>query len=485
MQPPKLYRYDRLAADDNVVYIAPADAAPQGCCTPDEWAYATRVLEGDTKVATLNDYRRHRFVVKATAGGGVAKRLQEMRLAGVELWQRIAAERVDDIRLANLSADAGLAQALVEGLMLKAYAFDRYKSEPKSRPDLRIGLSDNEMPEADAARLACEIDAVYAARDLVNEPANILNATRFAAEMETMSRAAGVACEVLGRAQIEAQRMGGLLAVNAGSTCPPTFTIMEHKPADAVNKRPVVLVGKGIVYDSGGLSLKPTEHCMDEMKSDMAGGATVASVVALAARLRLPLHVVALVPATDNRLGADSYAPSDIIRMRGGQTVEVVNSDAEGRLILADALSYAQQYDPLLTVDVATLTGAAIRAVGDNACAVMGNAPDDLFGMLLEAGDRVHERAARLPFWDDYDEELKSEVADLKNCGSGLGGAITAGKFLEKFAPKPFMHIDIAGPAFYTKKRGYYAAGGTGFGVRLLAEFLNKFTQTLLHTESK
>jgi leucyl aminopeptidase len=260
--------------------------------------------------------------------------------------------------------------------------------------------------------------------------------------------------------------------VNKGSVDPPTFSVMEWKPRDAVNKRPVVLVGKGVVYDTGGLSLKPTPNSMDQMKCDMAGAAAVACAMAVIARRQLPVHVVAIVPATDNRPGGNAYAPGDVVRMHSGITVEVMNTDAEGRMILADALSYAERFKPELVITIATLTGAAMRAIGTYGSAVMGTASDAEFEALQQAGEQVYERLARLPFWDEYDDEIKSEVADIKNLGSDLAGAQTAGKFLARFTTHPYIHVDIAGPAFLSRKDSYRSKGGTGVGVRLFYEFI-------------
>ena len=319
------------------------------------------------------------------------------------------------------------------------------------------------------------ITSVYKARDLVNEPASYLTATKLAEEAEQIGKEVGLKVNVFCKEEIQQMGMGGILAVNQGSTEPPTLTSMEWNPTNAVNKKPIVLIGKGVVYDSGGLSLKPTENSMDEMKCDMAGAATVINTIGMLAHMNTPLHVIALIPATDNRLSANSYAPSDVITMHNKKTVEVMNTDAEGRLILADALSYATQFDPELTITVATLTGSAVRAIGENAAVIMGNASQHLFQQLIESGNKTHERVVQFPFWDDYADELKSEVADMKNIGSNLAGSITAGKFLEKFAPKNFIHIDIAGTAFYTKPRNYYTTGATGYGVRLLVEFLKNY----------
>jgi len=235
-----------------------------------------------------------------------------------------------------------------------------------------------------------------------------------------------------------------------------------------------VFVGKGVVYDTGGLSLKPTSS-MDTMKCDMSGAAAVASALYAIALAKLPVYTIALVPATDNRPDGNAYVPGDIITMMDGTTVEVLNTDAEGRLILADALTYAKKYDPILVIDMATLTGAAEAALGNIGIAGMHNEVGKYFPQLVKSGFSVNERIAEFPFWDDYEEMLKSEIADLKNIGGKFAGAITAGKFLQHFTGYPWIHLDIAGPAFLDKRDSYRTIGGTGVGVRLLFDFVKKF----------
>lgn len=316
--------------------------------------------------------------------------------------------------------------------------------------------------------------ATIVARNLVNEPVITLTAVELANRCEALGKAFGFSVEVFNKAKIKALKMGGLLAVNSGSIDPPTFTIMEWKPANATNKKPVVLVGKGVVYDTGGLSLKPTANSMDMMKCDMAGSAAVIGAMVGAASLELPVHVIGLVPATDNRPGQLAYTPGDVIRMFDGTTVEVLNTDAEGRMILADALAYAKKYDPEICIDLATLTGAQVVAIGDHGSAIMGSATKAQKAALTRAGERVYERVVELPLWEEYREQLKSDIADLKNIGGSAAGCITAGKFLEHFTDYPWIHIDIAGPAFLGSSDAYRPKNGTGVGVRLLIEFLSK-----------
>jgi leucyl aminopeptidase len=278
-------------------------------------------------------------------------------------------------------------------------------------------------------------------------PLNKLNAEQLAEQILAAGEEAGYHTEILDLAKIQALRMGGLLAVNLGSPEPPTFSILEHKPANAQNDKPYVLIGKGVVFDTGGLSLKPTPGSMDMMKCDMAGGAAVAGVLYALAKNQVPLHVIGLVPATDNRPGGLAYVPGDVITMHSGLTVEVKNTDAEGRMLLADALHFAKKYHPLLVIDLATLTGAAVRALGTEALALMGTAGEETTAQLLQAGHAVHERAVEFPLWDDYAEHIKSDIADISNLGK-------------------------AEAAYLTAPDSYRGKGGTGVGVRLVYQFL-------------
>lgn len=367
--------------------------------------------------------------------------------------------------------------ATAEGLSLASYRFTKYFTDPEKRKTKlnAIFISSNEVAPKEIEERNVVINAVKKVRDWVNEPACYLNATQFAEEMAAFAREAGASVEVMNRKKIEALKMGGLLAVNEGSEEQPTFTVMEWKPAEAINEQPVVLVGKGVTFDTGGSNLKPDPY-MDEMKQDMAGAATVAAAICTVAKNKLPVYVVALIPATDNRISNHSFLPSDIITMHNGATVEVGNTDAEGRLILADALSYATRFNPMLVIDMATLTGAASRAIGKYGMVMMGNAPEEM-EHLKKCSFEVYERTAELPFWSDYAEELKSDIADMKNTGGSTGGAITAGKFLEKFTNAPYIHLDIAGCAYLSKPDGWKTSGGTGTGVRLLYRFLKSMAK--------
>ncbi|MBP7407954.1 MAG: leucyl aminopeptidase [Flavobacteriales bacterium] len=436
--------------------------------------YLTEQLQTDPALAVC-DLSGRLVLAHLVTKGDPSQQLEKARRAGDVMAARLSASKRTEAQLISLQGNAAVTLALAEGTTLGCYAFRKYKSDEKGAPTLqKLSIVAKEVSADQVDELEDLCEAVCTARDLVNEPVSFLNAKQLASEIRTLSRNAGFKVEVLGKDRIQALGMGGLIAVNKGSLDEPSFSILEWKPKNAVNKKPVLLVGKGVVYDTGGLSLKPTPNSMDQMKCDMAGAAAVACAIAMVAKRELPLHVIGLIPATDNRPGGNAYAPGDVIRMHSGLTVEVMNTDAEGRMILADALSYGEQYKPELVMTLATLTGAAMRAIGTYGTAIMGTASDAEFKKLEDAGSATYERVARLPFWDEYGEEILSDVADIKNLGSDLGGAQTAGKFLARFTTHPYIHLDIAGPAFLTKKDSYRTKGGTGVGVRLLYQFLKQ-----------
>jgi leucyl aminopeptidase len=316
------------------------------------------------------------------------------------------------------------------------------------------------------------IEANLLARTLVNEPLSYLTAVQLSKDIQKAGKEAGFKVEVMDKKKIASLKMGGLLAVNRGSQDPPTFNVLEYKSPKAKNKKPIVLVGKGIVYDTGGLSLKPTPNSMDMMKCDMAGAATVVATLSAIAKLKLPVHVVGLIPATDNRPGENAYTPGDVVPMMNGMNVEVLNTDAEGRMVLADALAFASRYKPELVMDFATLTGAAKAAIGSMGTIFMGTATDDVKQKLTTSGNNVYERLVEFPFWDEYGQLIKSDVADIKNVGGPEAGMITAGKFLEHFTDYPWLHFDIAGTAYLMGEDSYRGKYGTGVGVRLLVDYL-------------
>ncbi len=401
---------------------------------------------------------------------------EHCRKRGNEIGAILKKEKITELAIVVPETHPESGIAMAEGLALGSYQFLKYRSatDKKQWQLEKINFTGTELPAILITQLSAMIDAVFIARDLVNEPASHLNAVRLSEIFEGMGKVSGFSTKIFLKDDIKALKMGGLLAVNQGSIDPPTFSVMKWEPDNAKNEKPIVLVGKGVVFDSGGLSLKPTKDSMDYMKCDMAGGAVVAAVLYFAALCRLPTKLIGLVPSTDNRPDGNAFAPGDVIQMHGGQTVEVLNTDAEGRLLLGDALSYAKGFQPGLVIDVATLTGSAAMAIGSQGIVGMGNAGDHTFSELKRAGENVYERVVEFPLWEEYGELIKSEIADMKNIGGREAGAISAGKFLEKFVDYPWIHLDIAGPAFLNKADHYRTVGGTASGVRLLIEFVKR-----------
>ncbi len=444
-----------------------------------EWAYIQQELKADKKFIAVNQYSRMLYLQQTDGSEkSLPARLENARKAGSTFFTRCQASKHETVTL-NGEVDAAIALAFAEGFALSSYQFLKYRSNRKKEEytvkTLQIyvkGLTDKDIQRQNILN-----EAVFKARDLVNEPQSFFNATEFSRQFQKMGKEAGFSVKVLNKTAIRQLKMGGLLAVNLGSPQPPTFSIMEWKPKNAVNKKPYVLVGKGVVYDTGGMSLKPTPNSMDYMKCDMGGGATVAGTIYALAKAKVPVHVIALVPSTDNRPDGDAYVPGDVITMMSGKTVEVLNTDAEGRLILADALHYAKRYSPTLVMEFSTLTGAAAAAIGPQGIVCMGDVDEATRRRLHECGNTVHERLAEFPFWEDYDDLIKSDIADLKNVGGPSAGAITAGRFLKQFVDYPYMHFDIAAPAFSKSNDSYRGKNGTGTGVRLMFEFFRQITE--------
>lgn len=414
-------------------------------------------------------------VIIPSATDSLNDRKETIRRRAARVAAKLQEEQIYKVSLADLSGEPQLLMALAEGLALASYSFLKYKTDKKDRPELEIAIVSDKISQAEITTLKNLLKAVFLTRDLVNEPVGYLSAEKLGELILETAQDYGFSTQVFNKKKIESLKMGGLLAVNKGSIDPPTFSVLEWKPAKTVNSKPIVLVGKGVVFDTGGINLKTPPGSLDTMKCDMSGAAAVIGTMAALAANKVPLHVLGLIPATDNRPGGNALVPGDIITMHSGATVEVINTDAEGRLILADALSFAKRYEPELVIDLATLTGNAVVAIGTHGSVAMGTASPDIQQKLSEAGDKVCERLAWFPFWKDYDDAIKSEIADMKNLGGREGGAITAGKFLAKFVDAPWVHLDIAGPAFLEKKENYRGLGGTGVGVRLLYRFLETY----------
>ncbi|PEN14423.1 leucyl aminopeptidase [Longibacter salinarum] len=425
----------------------------------------------------------------------VTETLRQAAAAGAAEAQSLKAERVavllphvfGDAKAAPAFSEFRAAQAMAEGFTLGSYRFTQYKTDDEKAPSISnltfhvSSTDDADSVQQGATRGVHLADATCFARDLVNLSPNDKTAPLFADRIAASGEEHGYSVEIWDLERIQKEGFGGLLAVNLGSIEPPTFSVLEHKPDDATNEKPVVLVGKGVVFDTGGLSLKDTKGSMDLMKSDMAGAAAVVGAFEALADLDVQLHVIGLIPATDNRPGENAYVPGDVITMHSGTSVEVLNTDAEGRLLLADGLSYAKRFDPELVIDLATLTGAQVVALGGEAAAVMTSETDgsaEHLYAIQRAGERSGERVHPLPMYASYKKQLESSVADIKNVGGREAGCITAGKFLEHFVDYPWMHIDLAGPAFLSSAKSYRPVGGTGFGVRLLLSYLEQYATT-------
>ena len=469
-------KVNRVAAGDNIIYLVNSlKDLNKSKLNQAEQDYIRKKIKTSKKdLFSINRLNQWIFIHVVNKKRPDEKRIEELRKAGSKLHGWLNNHKAESATLIDFTAKGSYVLAFAEGMGLSSYQFLKYKKDKKdeqySLKELKI--SAHTVKKEEVENLNIVIDAVFKCRDMVNEPLNALNAQELASTVKEMGSASGARVEVMGKKKIESLKMGGLLAVNKGSLDPPTFTIMEWKPIEPVNDKPYILVGKGVVYDTGGLNIK-TGSYMENMKCDMAGAATMASALYAIARLRLNVHVIALLPATDNRPDGNAYVSGDVITMHSGITVEVINTDAEGRMILADALSYAKKYDPKLVIDAATLTGAAARAIGKYGIVAMESGATRPMSRLKEAGEKSYERIAEFPFWEEYGELIKSNVADIKNTGGVEAGMITAGKFLEKFTDYPFIHLDIAGPAFLEKGYNYHPAGGTGIGVRMLVEFFN------------
>lgn len=445
----------------------------------DELAYLEARRKEDASALVVFNRLPHKiYVQNFDSDLPNAETLEKLRRAAADIQLLLSKEKIETVAVTGEGIIPEELVAFLEGLHMANYRFDKYKAKKDTvLTDVVVErhiLDEGALKEN--IRLWRRIDLC---RDWINEPVMYLNAPKFADMLSAeASRIGNVKCTVMGQKKIESLKMGGLLAVNRGSDDEARFVVLEYKPADRINKRPVALVGKGVMYDTGGLNIKTGDY-MVEMKSDMAGAATMASALFAAAENGLPIHLMAFLPLTDNRPGKNAYAADDILTMYDGTTVEITNTDAEGRLILADAIAYADRQEPELIIDAATLTGAAVRALGTFAIAAMHQDADGPFRLLSIVGNQVYERLAEFPFWKEYDELLKSEVADLINCNlHANAGTITAGRFLAHFAHHPYIHLDIAGVAYYGKRESFYGTGASGAVVRLLYAFFQTYEAT-------
>ncbi len=429
-----------------------------------------------------------------TNGGMTAPRII---MVGMGMYAELNAEKVRQVagHTARMTRDLGLKsitvplppetqddwiQAAVEATLLSLYEFKQHKTlkeddngESKSLESLTL-LVGSDIEKTSTERLVTRgqtiANGTILARDLSNQPSNHLTPTQLADKAEEVASQAGLNCTVFDKSTIEEKGFRTLLAVAQGSAEEPRFIILEYSP-EGEDKDTVALVGKGITFDTGGISLKAGKG-MDEMKHDMSGAAAVLGAMQVIGNLKPDVRVIGIIAASENMPGSTAIKPGDVVTSYGGKTIEIMNTDAEGRLILADALGWTAQYEPNGVIDLATLTGAVITCLGHLAAGAMGT-DDALMEKVKKAAEKTHERVWELPLWDDYDEGVKSKVADVQNIGDGTAGTIAGAAFLKKFAEGyPWVHLDIAGTAWGMKGSTYIPEGASGYGVRLLVQIV-------------
>ncbi len=451
-------------------------------------AISELIADGDLKgkageVAVL--YPRGAVAARRVLVVGLGK-ADSFDLEGVRRAAAAAIKRARDLNaqhVASIVHGAGIggldvaqaAQATVEGSVLASYRFNAQKKKEDAHDVSSLTIIEADEGRIEAitagARTAEAIAAgVYLARDLVNMPPNVATPTRLAEAAQAISDTHGLGVTIGDRDWAAERDMGAYLAVAQGAGEPPKFIILEHN-GDRTDLPTVVLVGKGVTFDTGGISIKPSER-MGDMKSDMGGAAAVLGAMEAVGRLDIPLRVIGITPATENMPDANAYRPADIITASNGKTIEIISTDAEGRMILADALVHAETYRPDAVIDLATLTGACVVALGAGVAAGIFCNDDALRDQLLAASEATSERIWPLPLYDDYRQTINSQVADMKNSGGRFGGVGTAAVFLREFTNYKWAHLDIAGMAMSEKGKDYSPAGGTGYGVRLLIAYL-------------
>jgi leucyl aminopeptidase len=384
-----------------------------------------------------------------------------------------------DMGMRNIALSTGIFSELgpspvdfVEGALLGLYTFKKYVEDKDKKAIDNISVLSKKTKDLkdDIRRTELISSSVCFARDLVNTPANDMTPTGLANIALTL-KGKGLSVKVLEKGETRKLGMGSYLSVAMGSKEPPKFIILEYK---GTNRRPLVVIGKSITFDSGGLSLKPAAG-MEKMKYDMAGGAAVLGIFRALSDLKLPVHVVGILPATENLSGGSASRPGDVVRAIDGKTIEIISTDAEGRLTLADAIGYAKRFKPKAVIDIATLTGACAITFGGEAIAMMGN-NRELLDKIKNFGDNVYERVWEMPLFEEYKEYIKSDVADLKNTGGKSGSLMSSAYFLSEFAgDTPWVHLDIAGTAWQDKGRNYIPKGASGIGVRLILKLIKEF----------
>jgi leucyl aminopeptidase len=437
-------------------------------------------FSGSAQETMLSSDESGRLLIAVGLGAPAALEIEGLRRMGAAAATagRKSGSLAIDVTGVELSGTDGAAivRAVAEGAGLVEYRFDRFKSEVK-RDHLRtiVVVTSAADAEAGVEQATVVIEVVSLCRDLVNTPAGDLSPSAFAEIAIGVAANTGLGIEIYEQDKIAEEGLGGLLGVAAGSTEPPRFVRLAYEPDGVVEPVTVVLVGKGITFDSGGLSIKPASSMMT-MKDDMSGAAAVLATMAGCGRLGVKTRVLGFMPLTENMPGGSATRPGDVLKIRNGKTIEVLNTDAEGRLVLADALSLAVEEAPDAIIDLATLTGACVAALGKDIAGLLGN-DDALIAAVEAAGERASEALWPLPIPSGYHDHIDSDVADMKNIGvAGQAGALSAALLLQEFVGEvPWVHLDIAGPAFSEKNRGYVRKGGTGFGVRTLLALLDTY----------
>src|SRR5215217_5749692 len=445
----------------------------------------TKEFEGKANEVAL--YHTHgKLPAKRIILVGLGKK-QDVGLDQIRQALGYAAKRVRQVKAGSFTVafpsvmprNASLvdvSQAMVEGAILGSYQFNVYRSETIHKDVAAMSIVAPQKAQLrqlseGARRGVATAEATVFVRDLCNHPSNVMTPTKIANEAKVIAKETGVSVKILEQKEMESLGMGALLGVAKGSHEPPKFIILQYNGSKKKDDRPVVLVGKTITFDTGGISLKPAEN-MEQMKADMTGGAEVLAAMRAAARLQLPLNLISILPAAENMPSGRAMRPGDVVTTLSGKTVEVQNTDAEGRLILSDGLAYATRFKPAALIDIATLTGACVVALGQFAIGMFGT-DTRLKDSIRKAGARAGERVWEMPLWDEYFEQLRSEVADMRNIGGRGGGMITAALFLSKFVGDcPWVHLDIASTDWSERERAYIPKGPTGIGTRLLIQYL-------------
>lgn len=462
-----------------------APIAKTGIATVDKYIaklLAYKEFNGKTQEIfySLVDGEQPRTIVLVGLGSKKSLSADHLRELGGVIAKRLRQHKKNAVTIVNDLLDEEHLVSLIEGVCLANYRIDHFKTS-KNRPplldEIAVITKSTRLPPS-LKRITILAEHIHMVRDLVNLPADNIYPESLASHAKTVSKKYKLTYSVLNEKEIIKQKLNLLWAVGKGSVHKPRLIIVQYLGGKK-NVKPVLLVGKGITFDSGGYNIKPTKY-IEEMHMDMAGGATVLGTLTACSELQLPINVVGIIAAAENLVSSNAYKPSDIITSYSGKTVEITNTDAEGRLVLADALSYGvKRFQPQAVIDLATLTGACMVALGDRYSGVFSN-DQKLLQAVKQASISTDELVWELPIHPDYEKRLKSEKADMVNCDvkTGLAGASTAAAFLKKFVGQtPWLHLDIAGTAFGNNPKAYDYSGGTGFGVRLLVEYLSHYTK--------